>query len=127
MWPPAGSKSAQGYDLQIATNVYGPFLLALLLQPLLAKTAKASPEGSVRVTWAGSVGVELASPPQSVLFQPSSTGNGEIVSEKLNSDQTYGQTKCANVMLGVECARRWGSDGIVSVVSFFFRCSLWRG
>lgn len=117
MWPPAGSKSAQGYDLQIATNVYGPFLFTLLLHPFLAKTAQASPEGSVRVTWAASVGVELAAPPQALLFQSSSTGDSEIVKEGLDANQTYGQSKAANVMLGVECARRWGSDNIVSVVS----------
>ncbi|KAJ4288087.1 short-chain alcohol dehydrogenase [Kalmusia sp. IMI 367209] len=45
MWPPEGSRSVQGYDLQVATNVYGPFLLTLLLHPLLAETAKGSDEG----------------------------------------------------------------------------------
>ncbi|KAF1975335.1 NAD(P)-binding protein [Bimuria novae-zelandiae CBS 107.79] len=114
MWPPLGSLSAQGYDLQIATNVYGPFLLTLLLKPLLAETAKSAPEGSVRVTWAGSIGVEWAAPPGSLHFQKASTGDGEVVKEDLDNFQMYGQSKCANVMLGVECARRWGGEGIVS-------------
>ncbi|KAL1604036.1 short-chain alcohol dehydrogenase [Paraconiothyrium brasiliense] len=88
MWPPEGSKSAQGYDLQIGTNVYGPFLLTHLLRPLLVETAKKDAEGKVRVCWAGSIGVEWAAPPGSVLFE---TRDGEErVKEGLDKIQMYG-------------------------------------
>lgn len=115
MWPPAGSLSAQGHDLVLATNVYGHFLLTHLLHDMLAATAKVSAEGSVRVCWAGSIGVELAAPVGSVLFE---TREGrEIIKEGLDKNTTYGMSKCANVMLGVEGARRWGGEGIVHTVS----------
>ena len=54
MIPPVGSKAAQGHELQMGTNVLGPFLFTQLLTPLLQKTAASSPPGSVRVTWAAS-------------------------------------------------------------------------
>ncbi len=53
---------AHGNELQIRTNCLGAFLLYRLLQPILAKTAASSPEGSVRVTGAGSSALELISP-----------------------------------------------------------------
>ena len=62
--------------------------------------------------------MELAAPPGSLLLQRAAAGEGEVVKEGLDSAQMYGQSKVANVMLGVECARRWGGEGIVSVVSW---------
>lgn len=62
MVPPQGSKSVQGYDLQTATNVYGPFLLSVLLAPLLADTAKTAETGSVRIVWAASHAADLFGP-----------------------------------------------------------------
>ena len=53
---------AHGNELQTGTDCLGAFLLYRLLQPILAKTAASSPEGSVRVTGAGSSALELISP-----------------------------------------------------------------
>lgn len=119
MWPPPGpeSVSAQGYEAQIATNVYGPFLLTQLLTPVLRQTAGRKESGEVRVCWAGSIGIELASPPGSVLFETASTGEDLKVKEDVDKILTYGMTKCANVMLGAEGARRDAGSGIVHVVS----------
>ncbi|OAF99003.1 NAD(P)-binding protein [Paraphaeosphaeria sporulosa] len=115
MWPPPGSVGAQGYEAQIATNVYGPFLLTHLLHPILARTASKKESGEVRVCWAGSIGIELAAPKGSVLFEEARDGSGERVKEGLDKMETYGMTKCANVILGVEGARRDAADGIVHV------------
>ena len=49
MVPPAGSKTAQGYELQLGRNNVAPFLFTKLLPPLLVKTAKSAPKGSIRV------------------------------------------------------------------------------
>ncbi|ORX99037.1 hypothetical protein BCR34DRAFT_628281 [Clohesyomyces aquaticus] len=87
MVPPIDMKSAQNYDLQTATNVYGPFLLTQLLLPLLKKTVRVAETGTVRVCWAA-LG-----------------GRPEVL---------YGQSKCANVMLGIEGARRWAGEGVIS-------------
>jgi retinol dehydrogenase-12 len=62
MTPPKGSKTAQDYELQMGTNVLGSFLLTKLLLPIIEKTAKSSPAGSTRVTFAGSLAVDLMSP-----------------------------------------------------------------
>ena len=43
MVPPAGSKTAQGYELQLGTNNVAPFLFTKLLTPLLVETAKQFP------------------------------------------------------------------------------------
>jgi retinol dehydrogenase 12 len=49
MFPPQGSKTKQGYELQLGTNNVAPFLFTKLLTPILIKTAKASSPGDVRV------------------------------------------------------------------------------
>lgn len=115
MWPPPGSVSAQGHELQTATNVYGPFLLTRLLHPILARTAAKKEHGEVRVCWAGSIAIELAAPKGSVLFE--TKNESEAVKEGLDKMEMYGMSKCANVMLGVEGARRDAADGIIHVVS----------
>ena len=43
--PPLGSVSAQGYELQLATNCLGPFLFTSHLIPVLKSTAKSLPLG----------------------------------------------------------------------------------
>lgn len=49
MNPAPGSKTAQGYELQLGTNNIGTFLFTKLLTPTLAATAKAETPGTVRV------------------------------------------------------------------------------
>ena len=62
MIPPQGSKTKQGYELQLGTNNVAPFLFTKLLHPLLAETAKSAPADSVRVVWVSSNAAELLSP-----------------------------------------------------------------
>ncbi|KAF2018665.1 NAD(P)-binding protein [Aaosphaeria arxii CBS 175.79] len=111
MAPPIGSKSAQGHDLQTATNVYGPWLFTYFLLPLLEKTAKeAENKGAVRVIWAASLAVELAAPPGGLEFDDQ-TG---LVKGDLTNEALYGQSKVGNVLLGKETAKRFGGSGVVS-------------
>lgn len=42
MFPPRDVKSAQGYEMQMATNCIGPFLLSKLLTPILKETDRKS-------------------------------------------------------------------------------------
>jgi NAD(P)-dependent dehydrogenase (short-subunit alcohol dehydrogenase family) len=125
MVPPANSKSVQGYDLQTATNVYGPFLLSVLLYPLLADTAKTAETGSVRIVWAASHAADLFGPKGGVHFVPDTVrpgrdeerhGNGKLmIKQDFSGGPSYAQSKAADIMLSSECARRWGSKGVVSV------------
>ena len=63
MVPPAGSKTAQGYELQLGTNNVGHFLFAQCLVPALKAAAAAAPKGSVRIVWVSSSAVEMAPKP----------------------------------------------------------------
>ncbi|KAK0661026.1 putative oxidoreductase [Lasiodiplodia hormozganensis] len=112
MFPPKGSKTEEGHDLQLGTNCLGPFLFTQLLLPLLRKTAASSPPGSVRVTWAASLAIDLLSPAHGVDLDEE-TGAPKVLSLP---QQNYGQSKSGNLFLGTEFARRYSKDdGIVSV------------
>lgn len=114
MVPPQGSLSKQEYELQIATNCMGPYLLTKLLKPLLEKTAKLSntTPGSVRVTWAGSLGVDVASPKGGVVLDQA----GTYVPNPKDIRTNYGATKAGNLYLSKEFARRYPyqESGIIS-------------
>jgi retinol dehydrogenase-12 len=112
MWPPQGSKSTQGFELQMATNCLGHFLFAELLHPILASTAKSSPPNSVRVCWASSLGMDLNAP----------EGGAELDNEgaavahwKGNQQWNYAFSKAGNYFYGVEFARHHPDSGIVSL------------
>ena len=116
MDPPKNSRGAQGHELQYATNILGPFLLTKLLLPILKSTAALpdTPKDSVRVSWAGSLGVVALSPrPGGLKFKP----DGDL-DDSIGSPPAYGTSKTANVFFGVEFARRSGNeDGVLHNVS----------
>jgi NAD(P)-dependent dehydrogenase (short-subunit alcohol dehydrogenase family) len=112
MFPPAGTKTTQGHDLQFGTNMLGPFLFTKLLMPIMVETAKtAATPDSVRVLWASSLGIHVLSP----------SGGGMVLDESgapkvLDNQQTnYAQTKVGNVFLAVKTQELYGSEGIRSV------------
>ncbi|KAK5175743.1 short-chain alcohol dehydrogenase [Saxophila tyrrhenica] len=115
MFPPKGSLSAQKHEVQIATNCLGPYLLTRLLTPLLTATAKDSSRhpGSVRVTWAGSLGVDTFSPRGGVTLD---AHGAYVPSVKQNQHENYGASKAGNVFLAVEFARRnpFEQSGVIS-------------
>lgn len=117
MLPPKEKKSAQGYDLQTATNVYGPFLLTNLLHHMLQRTVRLTETGTVRIVWAASHAADLFGPPGGVHFVPDPL-QGEMgrmmIKEDFGHAPVYAQSKAADIMLAVECARRWGDEGIIS-------------
>lgn len=107
MNPPAGSKSAQGHELQLGVNNIGTQMLTTLLTPTLANTAEAEPSGTVRVVWVASSAAEGVAP------------EGGVPMGKLNDNrspfQAYGISKAGNYLQGTEYARRYKDAGIVSV------------
>ncbi|KAK2616458.1 hypothetical protein QQS21_000700 [Conoideocrella luteorostrata] len=106
--PPLGSLSAQGIELQLATNCLGPFLFTTLLLPLLEKGAAESPPGCTRVVWLCSQIVELSSPPGGFPMH-------EVQQPPKDKTRNYVNSKTGNWFLSSEFARRVGSNGIVSV------------
>ena len=114
MTPPQGSKTEQGYELQLGTNCVAPFLFTKILTPLLIDTAKTEPRGSVRVVWTSSSAAHLASP----------EGGVDMLNLDYKTDKgamaKYAVSKAGNVLHAREFTRRYNDHGIISMV-----CSLW--
>ena len=91
--PPLGTVSAQGIELQLATNCLGPFLLTRLLLPTL-KAASAP-----RVVWTASQMVELSAPTGGLIMD-------EIETPPKDKTKNYTNSKTGNLFLGAELARR---------------------
>ena len=113
MVPPQGSKSAQGYELQIGTNNLAPFLFTELLRPIMKQTAQTAPKNSVRVVWVSSSAAELAPTPV-IDFSNMDYKREEGIWPK------YNRSKAGNVLHSVEFARRTKGQGIISLVGEFF-------
>ncbi|KAF5009783.1 hypothetical protein FDECE_4019 [Fusarium decemcellulare] len=108
MVPPQGSKTTQGYELQLGTNNVAPMLFTRLLYPALAEAAKTSPENSVRVVWVSSSAIRLA-PKPAIDFSNMDYQRDEGPWVK------YRRSKAANVIQAYEFARRSreSKDGII--------------
>ncbi|KAH7385138.1 hypothetical protein BKA64DRAFT_158607 [Cadophora sp. MPI-SDFR-AT-0126] len=109
MAPPQGSRTKQGYELQLGTNNVAPFLFTKLLTPILKASAKVNPPGSTRVVWVSSSAAEAMSP----------KGGVDMANLDYKKDQAvwhkYGVSKAGNVHHAKEFAKRYGDDGIISV------------
>jgi retinol dehydrogenase-12 len=116
MVPPQGSKTKQGYELQLGTNGVAPFLFTKLLTPTLVKTAKESSLGAVRVVCSS---VEEGASPK---------GGLDLSNLDYKKDQgawhKYAVSKAGNILHSKEFAKRYGSDGVISVVCCFIVPSL---
>lgn len=110
MKPPNGSKTAQGYELQLGVNNLGPFLFTKLLTPTLARTARVEDPSSVRVVWVSSSAAETIQVP---------SGGVDLSNLDYHIDKSpfekYCVSKAGNYLQGAEFARRHKEDGIVSV------------
>lgn len=90
-------RTAEGWELQFATNHLGHFALTVGLHDALAAA------GHARVVVVSSVGHV----------------NGDIIWDDINFEhhpydewKAYSQSKTANILFAVEAARRWADDGI---------------
>ncbi|KAF2810569.1 NAD(P)-binding protein [Mytilinidion resinicola] len=111
MSPAADSpKTAQGYEIHLGVNCVGTFLFTKLLTPILVASAKTEAPGIVRVVWVSSSGTEIAG----------------VKSLGLNLDNLdyhipaegmikYALSKAGNWLHGVEFAKRYQADGVVSI------------
>ncbi|GLB38370.1 putative NAD-P-binding protein [Lyophyllum shimeji] len=108
MTPPLEQVTADGYDLQMGTNVLGHFYLTKLLLPTLLSTAEASPEKHVRVVTTSSMLHLLGS----LNFDTFKDGPAR---RKLSPMKLYSQSKYGNVAFASELSRRYGDKGLVSI------------
>ncbi|EKG19936.1 Short-chain dehydrogenase/reductase SDR [Macrophomina phaseolina MS6] len=109
MTPPAGSKTADGYDLELGTNCLGPFLLARLLQPTLEATAARADGSSVRIVWVSSM-ISVGTPEGGVQFD----AEGNPV--QLKAMDNYMQSKAGDLFLAHVFSQRLASRHVMSVV-----------
>lgn len=106
---PVGNYTKQGIEQHLGVNCIAPLLFTQLLLPRLRAAAAASPRGSVRIVWASSWMTEAQAPRGGIDFS-------ELPRGTKNSNRNYGASKAGNWLLAVEGARRFGGQGIVSVV-----------
>ena len=103
-------KTAQGYELNLGVNTIGTFLFTRILTPLLIETAKSEPADSVRVTWPASFATEMYAEKDIAIDM----SNLDYHIKKPATYQ-YGISKTGAWALGVEFARRYKGNGIVSL------------
>jgi NAD(P)-dependent dehydrogenase (short-subunit alcohol dehydrogenase family) len=110
MVPPQGSKTVQGYELQVGTNNIAPFLFTQLLQPVLLATAQI---GEARVVWVSSSAGYIGLPKPIIDFNNMDYKREEGIWTK------YGRSKAGNILHCVESARRSdkAKTGILHTVS----------
>lgn len=125
MFPPQGSKTAQGYELQLGVNNVGTFLFTKLLTPALVRTARAEEDpAAVRVVWVASSAAETPVAP---------VGGVDMANLDYRDDKSvfykYAVSKAGNYLHGAEFARRHRDDGVVSVPlnPGNLDSDLWRG
>ncbi len=92
-------RTAEGWEMTLATNHLGHFALALGLHDALAAA------GDARIVSLSSAG-HRRSP---VVFE-----DINFTSRPYDPGLAYGQSKTANVLFAVEATRRWGNDGITA-------------
>ncbi|KAI0602498.1 hypothetical protein F4775DRAFT_245498 [Biscogniauxia sp. FL1348] len=103
--------SSQGFELQLATNALGPFLLTRLLEPVILRTAtsgRASP-GSVRIVWVGSM-LALGTPQGGVVWD-AHTGQPRVHADMMSN---YMQSKAGVTFLASEYAARLADHKVIS-------------
>ena len=104
------AKTTQGYELHLGTNNIGTFIFTKLLTPILILTAKIEPPGIVRVVWVSSYGAEMSPKPGGVPMD-----NLDYKKSQPPALIRYTISKAGNYLHGVEYARRYKADGVVSV------------
>ena len=106
--PPRGSVSAQGHELQLATNCLGHHLLTQLLLPTLLHTAETLPPATVRVLWTSSIAVDLSAPKGGLNLS-------DLTTPPPDQQANYTTSKTGNWFLAAALATQVGAKGILSV------------
>ncbi|RYP75255.1 hypothetical protein DL770_007450 [Monosporascus sp. CRB-9-2] len=104
-----GERTAQDLEPMMGMHCVATLLFTELLVPQLKAAAAVSASGKTRVVWLASGLVDEAAPENGVDFA--------ILDKGLkNRAKNYGASKAGTWILGREFARRYGKDGILSVI-----------
>ncbi|KAI5955435.1 hypothetical protein CANMA_004615 [Candida margitis] len=112
MMPPQGSKSKQGYEIQIGTNVLGHHLLQRLLDPIFIKTSETNPKGLSRIVWLSSTYHMFA--PRGGIFWEDINFEKVPKFNNLTKTQLYGQSKAANLIQARTWSRKHDYPNVIS-------------
>ena len=96
----------------MATNCIGHFLLTKLLLPVLRKTAKSSPEASVRINFASSGIIDMKGPPGGLDLAELAPGK-----HSQYHMHNYSSSKAGDWLLASEFHKRNVKDSIMSVAN----------
>jgi retinol dehydrogenase-12 len=112
MASPQGCFSAQKFDMELATNALGPFLLQYYLNPLCLSTLKlpSTRPNATRVVFVSSFAHRASPKPDGVQWDDLNLSNHSGVMAK---SLKYGQSKAMAAMLAHELARRHAKEGLV--------------
>ena len=106
-YPEKGSKTKQGYELQLGVNCIGTFAFTKLLTPTLVSTARISEPNSVRVVWVSSSAAEAFAPGDFLKALPK-------IGTKAPFDQ-YCVSKLGNHLHATQFAAHYKADGVISI------------
>ncbi|KAF8603277.1 NAD-binding protein [Ceratobasidium sp. AG-I] len=116
--PPFSHKTVEGYDLQFGANVLGHYLLTTLLLPTMIHTAKHSlcAGGIARVINISSI-MHLFAPAGGINYASlvPHCKAADKIRATLGPERLYAQSKWANIAFSNELAKRYASEGIVSI------------
>ncbi|CAN8095157.1 unnamed protein product [Discula destructiva] len=104
------AKTVQGHERHLGVNVLAHFLFTKLLSPLMVSTAKIEPPNTVRVIWVSSMGLET-------MGETSKGLSMDYVDywPAMSPLERYGLSKAGKWLYGVEMARRFRADGLISM------------
>lgn len=109
-YAPLGTKTKQGYEVNMGTNCLAPYLLTQLLLPYLRHAAQTASSNTVRIVFSGSPAVDSHAPvggvPFTALKDPDAITNTTV---------NYAVSKTGNWFLANEFSSLVAKDGIVSI------------
>jgi NAD(P)-dependent dehydrogenase (short-subunit alcohol dehydrogenase family) len=103
---PSAPPTRQGHEYHLGINSLGGFLLARLLTPVLAATARHQPRGSVRVVWPASLLVDMAAPRDGIRASLLRSADSHAAAREISPTELYSTSKVANWFVAAEFARR---------------------
>lgn len=108
----AAEHDLKGHNLEIGINCLAPYLLALLLEPILIRTISMpdTPRNTVRVVWVVALAQRTTNPGG---MQYDEFGAPQYLPGTMKN---YFQSKCGTTWLATRYAERVGKYGVMSTV-----------
>ncbi|RAO67251.1 uncharacterized protein BHQ10_003263 [Talaromyces amestolkiae] len=113
-------ETKDGFEMQLAVNYVGHFLLTRLMLPILVTTSKSAHEGEVRIVNVSSDGHGKLAPKEGIVFSDPNLKRYSVWTR-------YGHSKLANVLHANELAKRYGEIMSISLHPGTVKTNLSKG